>query len=34
MKLYLIDYLLTELPIYQANGKDIEDLLPWNVELG
>ncbi len=28
-----LKHLLTELPIYQAEGKDIEDLLPWNVEL-
>ena len=26
-------YLLTELPLYQAEGKDIDPLLPWNVEL-
>jgi transposase len=26
-------HVLTLLPIYQHEGKDIEDLLPWNVEL-
>ena len=28
-----LNYLLTQLPIYEAQNKDIEDLLPWNVEL-
>jgi hypothetical protein len=28
-----LKYLLTQLPIYEAEGKDIEELLPWNVEL-
>lgn len=28
-----LKYLLTQLPIYEAQKKDIEDLLPWNVEL-
>jgi len=28
-----LKYVLTQLPIYKADGKDIEDLLPWNVEL-
>ena len=27
-------YLLTELPVYQAEGKEIDPLLPWNVSLG
>ena len=31
--LYL-KYLLTEPPIYQRDGKNIEELLPWNVEKG
>jgi len=26
-----LTYLLTELPIYQAEGKSIDELLPWNV---
>jgi transposase len=26
-------HVLTERPIYEAEKKDIEDLLPWNVEL-
>lgn len=26
-------HILTLLPIYEQDGKDIEDLLPWNVEL-
>ena len=29
---YLV-YLLTQLPIYEAERKDIEELFPWNVEL-
>ena len=29
--LYL-KYLLTELPVYQRDGKDIEELLPWNLD--
>ena len=28
-----LKYVLTQLPIYKADGKDIDDLLPWNVEL-
>jgi len=28
-----LKYILTQLPIYEAEGKDIEELLPWNVEL-
>jgi transposase len=28
-----VKHILTELPIYEAQGKDIEDLLPWNVKL-
>jgi len=28
-----LKHILTELPIYEAKQKDIEDLLPWNVEL-
>jgi transposase len=28
-----LKYVLTQLPIYEAEKKDIEDLLPWNVEL-
>ncbi len=28
-----LKYVLTELPIYEADGKDINELLPWNVEL-
>ena len=28
-----LNYVLTQLPIYEEDGKDIEDLLPWNVEL-
>jgi len=28
-----LNYILTQLPIYKAQDKDIEDLLPWNVEL-
>ena len=28
-----LKYILTHLPIYQAQNKDIEDLLPWNIEL-
>ena len=26
-------HVLTQLPIYEADGRDIENLLPWNVEL-
>jgi len=29
----MVTHILTELPIYEAKQKDIEDLLPWNVEL-
>jgi len=28
---FYLSYLLTELPIYQSEGKNIEELLPWNV---
>ena len=28
-----LNYILTQLPIYEAEGKDIEELLPWNVKL-
>lgn len=28
-----LNYILTQLPIYEAEGRDIEELLPWNVEL-
>ena len=28
-----LNYVLTQLPIYEAESKDIEELLPWNVEL-
>ena len=28
-----LNYVLTQLPIYEAEGKDIEELFPWNVEL-
>jgi len=31
---FYLKYLLTELPIYQRDGKDIEELLPWNVDKG
>ena len=31
---FYLEYLLTELPIYQRDGKDIEELLPWNVDKG
>lgn len=31
---FYLKYLLTQLPIYQRNGRDIEGLLPWNVEKG
>ncbi len=24
----------TDLPIYQRDGRDIEELLPWNVDKG
>ncbi len=29
---YLV-YVLTQLPIYEAEGKDIDELLPWGVKL-
>ena len=29
-----LKHLLTQLPLYQKEGKDLEDLMPWNVELG
>jgi transposase len=28
-----LNYVLTQLPIYKSDKKDIDDLLPWNVEL-
>jgi transposase len=28
-----LKYILSQLPIYEAEGKDIDDLLPWNIEL-
>ncbi len=28
-----LKHILTQLPIYEAEGKNIEELLPWNVEL-
>lgn len=28
-----LTYLFTQLPLYEREGKDIEDLLPWNVTL-
>ena len=28
-----LKYILTQLPVYEADGKDIDDLLPWNIEL-
>ncbi len=28
-----LKHILTQLPIYEADGKDIKELLPWNVEL-
>jgi len=28
-----LNHVLTQLPIYEAEGKDIEKLLPWNVQL-
>ena len=31
---YYLKYLLTELPVYQKNNRDIEELLPWNVDKG
>jgi len=27
-----LKYILTQIPIYEAEGKDIEDLFPWNVK--
>jgi transposase len=29
---FYLKYLLTEFPIWQSEGKDIEGLLPWNVD--
>ena len=29
---YYLKYLLTELPVYQRDKKDIEKLLPWNID--
>lgn len=29
-----LNYVLTQLPIYKAQNRDIENLLPWNVQLG
>jgi len=31
---YYLKYLLTELPVYQRDNKNIEKLLPWNVDKG
>ena len=31
---YYLKYLLIELPIYQRDSKNIEELLPWNVDKG
>jgi len=31
---FYLKYLLTELPVYQRDGRDIEELLPWNVDKG
>ena len=31
---FYLKYLLTELPVYQRDGRDIEGLLPWNVYKG
>jgi transposase len=28
-----LKYVLTQLPIYEAEGRDIEELFPWNVEI-
>jgi len=28
-----LKFILTQLPVYEVDGKDIEDLFPWNVEL-
>ena len=28
-----LNYLFTQLPIHDAQEKDIENLLPWNVDL-
>ena len=28
-----LQHVLTQLPIYEAEKKDIDELLPWNVEL-
>jgi hypothetical protein len=28
-----LKYILTQLPIYEAEQRDIEELLPWNVKL-
>ena len=29
---FYLKYLMTKFPIYQSEGKDIEELLPWNVQ--
>ncbi len=29
-----LKHLLTQMPLYQAEGKEIDPLLPWNVTLG
>ena len=29
---FYLKYLLTEFPIYRSEGKDIEELLPWNLD--
>ena len=31
---YYLKYLLTELPVYQRDNKNIEKLLPWNIDKG
>jgi hypothetical protein len=31
---HYLKYLLSELPVYQRDNKDIEALLPWNVDKG
>ena len=28
-----LKHILTQLPVYESEGKDIDELLPWNVEL-
>lgn len=31
---FYLKYLLTELPVYQRDGRNLEGLLPWNVDKG